>query len=44
MRFGSNDQVELRPVGGGTGCLAMLLLSVVASVVLTILVNVLIRL
>ena len=42
MRFGSNDQVELRPVGGGTGCL--LLLSVVASVVLTILVNVLIRL
>jgi hypothetical protein len=33
-----------RVVGGGRGCLTMLLVSLVASVVLTVLVNVLIRL
>jgi hypothetical protein len=33
-----------RVVGGGRGCLTMLLVSLVASVVLTLLVNVLIRL
>jgi hypothetical protein len=38
MRFGN---VEVRPVGGGVGCLAMLLVSVIASVVLTILLNLL---
>ena len=38
MRFGN---VEVRPLGGGIGCLAMILLSVLASVVLTILLNVL---
>ena len=37
VRFG-ND-VEVRPLGGGLGCLTMILLSIVASVVLTILVN-----
>ena len=42
MRFGRD--VEIRPVGGMLGCLAMLLFSVVASIVLTLLVNVLIRL
>lgn len=36
MRFGN---VEVRPLGGGVGCLAMLLFSVIASVVLTLLVN-----
>jgi hypothetical protein len=36
MRFGN---VEIRPVGGGVGCLTMLLVSVIASVVLTILLN-----
>jgi hypothetical protein len=36
MRFGN---VEIRPVGGGAGCLMMLLVSVIASVVLTILLN-----
>ena len=40
MRFGN---VEVRPVGGGVGCLMMLLVSVIASVVLTILLNVLFR-
>jgi hypothetical protein len=38
VRFGD---VEVRPLGGGLGCLAMLLFSVVASLVLTLLVNVL---
>ena len=38
MRFGN---VEVRPLGGGLGCLAMLLFSVVASVLLTLLVNLL---
>jgi hypothetical protein len=36
MRFGT---VEVRPLGGGLGCLLMVLFSVVASVVLTVLVN-----
>jgi hypothetical protein len=36
MRFGNT---EIRPAGGGVGCLTMLLLSVIASVVLTILLN-----
>jgi hypothetical protein len=36
MRFGNT---EMRPVGGGVGCLTMLLVSVIASVVLTILLN-----
>jgi hypothetical protein len=38
MRFGD---VEVRPLGGGMGCLAMLLISVLASVVLTLAVNLL---
>jgi hypothetical protein len=40
MRFGN---VEIRPLGGGFGCLLMLLFSVVASVVLTVLVNLILR-
>jgi hypothetical protein len=39
MRFGN---VEIRPLGGGIGCLTMLLVSVIASVVLTILLNLII--
>lgn len=35
--------VEVRPLGGGLGCLIMVLFSVVASVVLTVLVNLLLR-
>jgi hypothetical protein len=40
MRFGN---LEVRPLGGGLGCLFMVLFSVVASVVLTMLVNLLLR-
>ena len=40
MRMGN---VEVRPLGGGMGCLGMILFSVIASVVLTVLVNVLAR-
>jgi hypothetical protein len=36
MRFGDT---EIRPLGGGLGCLLMILFSVLASVVLTVLVN-----
>ena len=42
MRFGRN--VEVRPLGGTVGCLTMVLISVVASLVLTLIVNVIIRL
>ncbi len=37
MRLGRN--VEVRPLGGSAGCLAMILFSIVASVILTVLVN-----
>ena len=40
MRIGN---VEIRPLGGGQGCLLMLLISIIGSVVLTILVNVALR-
>ncbi|MEU7610995.1 hypothetical protein [Micromonospora sp. NPDC049204] len=36
MRFGNT---EIRPLGGGLGCLLMILFSIVASVVLTVLLN-----
>jgi hypothetical protein len=39
MKFGRN--VEVRPVGGGLGCLTMLLVSVLASVLLTVFLNLL---
>ena len=42
MRIARN--VEVRPLGGGVGCLTMILFSVLASVVLTVVVNVLARL
>jgi hypothetical protein len=42
MRIGRN--LEVRPLGGGRGCLAMILVSLVASVILTVLLNVLARL
>lgn len=40
MRFGN---VEVRPLGGGVGCLMMILFSVIASVVGTVLLNLLLR-
>ena len=39
MRIGS---VEVRPLGGAAGCLGMLLLSLVLSVLLTLALNLLI--
>jgi hypothetical protein len=38
MRFGN---VEVRPLGGGIGCLVMILVSILLSVVGTILLNLL---
>ena len=40
MRFGD---VEIRPLGGGPGCLLMIVLSVVASIGLTVLLNLVLR-
>lgn len=40
MRFGNT---EVRAVGGAPGCVAMILFSLIASVVLTVLLNVLLR-
>jgi hypothetical protein len=37
MKVGRN--VEIRPLGGAFGCLMMLLVSIVASVLLTLLLN-----
>jgi hypothetical protein len=35
--------VNIRPLGGGVGCLVMILFSVLASIVLTVLLNIIIR-
>ena len=40
MRF---RNVEIRPLGGGVGCLVMILFSILASVIGTILLNLLLR-
>ena len=40
MRIGN---VDIRPLGGGLGCLVMILVSIVLSVVLTVGLNLLIR-
>ena len=40
MRMGGMD---VRPLGGGAGCLAMLVFSVLASIILTVVVNLIIR-
>jgi hypothetical protein len=40
MRLGN---VEVRPLGGGLGCLLMILISVLGSIVLTIGLNTLLR-
>ena len=41
MRVG--DRVEVRPLGGGVGCLGMILFSILASVLLTVVLNLLAR-
>jgi len=40
MRIGG---VEIRPLGGGPGCLLMILGSIVASIILTVVLNLLLR-
>ncbi len=40
MRMG---RVEVRPLGGGAGCLGMLAFSILASIILTVLVNLIAR-
>ncbi len=40
VRFGN---FEVRPVGGAVGCLAMILFSIVLSLLLTLFVNLLLR-
>ena len=35
--------VKIRPLGGAPGCLAMILISVVASVLLTVVLNLMVR-
>jgi hypothetical protein len=40
MRFGDT---EVRPLGGTAGCLGMIALSILASVVLTVVLNLVIR-
>ncbi|MFB4280370.1 MULTISPECIES: hypothetical protein [unclassified Nonomuraea] len=40
MRFGRWD---VTPLGGWTGCLAMIVLSILLSVVLTVVINLLLR-
>jgi hypothetical protein len=41
MRFG--DNIEVRPLGGGMGCLGMILFSILASVLLTVILNLIAR-
>lgn len=40
MRMG---RYEVQPLGGGVGCLGMLLFSVVASILLTVILNLIVR-
>lgn len=40
MRFG---RWQIQPLGGGVGCLTMILISIVASIVLTVVLNLLAR-
>jgi len=37
------SDIRIRPLGGGLGCVAMIVFSVVASVVLTVVLNLLVR-
>lgn len=39
----NRPRFEIRPLGGGPGCLVMILVSVVVSVLLTVLLNLLAR-
>ena len=39
----SRGRIQIRPLGGGPGCLLMILFSIIASVLLTVAVNLLLR-
>lgn len=39
----SPGRIQIRPLGGGPGCLLMILFSIVTSVVLTVVLNLLAR-
>jgi hypothetical protein len=39
----NNRRFQVRPLGGAPGCLAMILFSVIASVLLTVVLNLLVR-
>jgi hypothetical protein len=39
----SRGRIQIRPLGGGPGCLLMVLFSILASVLLTVVVNLLLR-
>jgi hypothetical protein len=39
----SRGRIQIRPLGGGPGCLLMVLFSILASVLLTVAVNLLLR-
>jgi hypothetical protein len=39
----SRRRIQIRPLGGGLGCLLMILFSIITSVVLTVAVNLLLR-
>jgi hypothetical protein len=39
----SRGRTRIRPLGGGPGCLLMILFSIIASVLLTVAVNLLLR-
>jgi hypothetical protein len=41
MRIGRN--LEVRPLGGAPGCLGMIVFSIIASVLLTVVLNLLVR-
>ena len=39
----NHARLRIRPLGGGPGCLMMILISVLASIVLTVLLNLMLR-
>ena len=43
MTMGSGRSFQIRPLGGGRGCVGMILFSIVASILLTVVVNLLVR-
>jgi hypothetical protein len=39
----SRGRLQIRPLGGGPGCLLMILFSIIASILLTVVANLLLR-